>query len=82
MDLMRVHLITDARGVPLVVDTGTANEPDGKLALAMLNRLPAMVGRRGPPRRKPKIFQGDAAYGTATIIRQVAQRGVRPLLAP
>jgi transposase len=76
------HVITDARGVPLVVDTGPANEPDGKLALAMLDRLPAVVGRRGRPRRKPKIFQGDAAYGTAAIIRQVAQRGIRPLLAP
>src|SRR5262249_13606053 len=76
------HVITDAQGVPLVVQTGPANEPDGKRAIAMLNALPAVVGRHGRPRRKPKIFQGDAAYGSAAIIRQVLKRGIRPLLAP
>lgn len=75
-------MITDARGVPLVVQTGPANEPDSKRALAMLDRIPAVAGRRGRPRRKPKVFQGDAAYGIAAIIKQVWQRGVQPMLAP
>lgn len=76
------HVITDAQGVPLIVQTGPANEPDGKRAIAMLDQLPAVAGQHGRPRRKPKIFQGDAAYGTAAIIQQVLQRGIRPLLAP
>ncbi len=75
-------MIDDARGLPLVVETGPANEPDGKRAIAMLDKIPAVAGRRGRPRRKPKIFQGDAAYGSAAIQRQVVKRGIRPLLAP
>jgi len=68
--------------VPLVVATGPANEPDGKRALELLDKIPAVEGRRGRPRRKPKIFQGDAAYGSAAMIRQVSRRGIQPALAP
>jgi hypothetical protein len=68
--------------VPLVVETGPANQPDGQRAIALLDKLPAVVGRWGRPRHKPKIFQGDAAYGSAAIIQQVVQRGIRPLLSP
>lgn len=68
--------------MPLIVSTGPANEPDGKQAVALLDRLPAVDGRRGRPRRKPKTFQGDAAYGSAANVRAVLQRGIRPLLAP
>jgi transposase len=75
-------VITDARGVPLVVETGPANEPDGNRALTLLDKIPAVAGRRGRPRGKPTRFQGDAAYGTAAIIEQVKQRGIQPLLAP
>jgi transposase len=76
------HVITDARGVPLIVATGPANESDYKRAIELLDKLPAIAGRRGRPRGKPTIFQGDAAYGTAATIEQVVQRGIRPLLAP
>jgi transposase len=48
----------------------------------MLDKIPAVAGRRGRPRGKPTRFQGDAAYGTAAIIEQVQQRGIQPLLAP
>jgi len=66
----------------LVVETGPANQPDGKRAVALLDKLPAVAGRRGRPRRKPKVFQGDAAYGTEANIREVVKRGIRPLLSP
>ena len=65
-----------------MVQTGPANEPDGKCAIAMLDQLPAVAGRRGRPRRKPDRFQGDAAYGTAANIREVRVRRIQPLLAP
>ena len=76
------HIITDARGVPLAVETGPANEPDAQLALALLDKIPAVAGRRGRPRRKPKVLQGDAAYGIGWLIQQVVGRGIRPLLSP
>jgi len=48
----------------------------------MLDQIPAVAGRRGRPRRRPKIFQGDAAYGIVAIVEQVRQRGIQPLLSP
>lgn len=74
-------MITEARGVPLVVQTGPANQPDGQLAIPLLDKIPAVAGRRGRPKRKPKSFLGDGAYGTKKNIRQVLARGIKPLLS-
>lgn len=74
--------MTDAVGVPLVVRTGPANQPDAELALEMLDAIPPCAGQRGRPQRRPKAFQGDGAYGIKAIIAAVARRRVRSLLAP
>jgi transposase len=74
--------VTDAHGVPLVVRTGPANQPDAAMALEMLDSIPACAGRKGRPRRRPKAFQGDGAYGIRAVIAAVVQRRVRSLLAP
>jgi transposase len=74
--------VTDATGLPLVVRTGPANQVDKALALEMLDAIPPCGGRRGRPRRRPKSFQGDAAYGTLEIVAEVVRRRVQSLLAP
>jgi len=74
--------VTDADGVPLVVRTGPANQPDAQLALEMLDAIPPCGGQRGRPQRRPKAFQGDGAYGIKAIIAAVARRRVCSLLAP
>ncbi len=74
--------MTDADGIPLAVRTGPANQPDAELAVEMLDAIPPCGGRRGRPRRRPKVFQGDGAYGIKAIIAAVVQRRVKSLLAP
>ena len=74
--------MTDADGIPLVVRTGPANQPDANLALAMLDAIPPCGGRKGRPRRRPEAFQGDGAYGIKAIIAEVVRRRVHSLLAP
>ena len=74
--------MTAADGLPLVVRTGPANQPDAALALEMLDAIPPCGGKRGRPRRRPKTFQGDGAYGIKAIVAEVVQRRVRSLLAP
>lgn len=73
--------MTDAQGVPLVVQTGPANVHDSQPALVLLDAIPPIQGPRGPPRFRPKVFQGDAAYGTPANTKGTRERGVVPLLS-
>jgi transposase len=76
-------VLTEAAGTPLVVQTGPANERDDRRALPLLAGIPPIRGPgRGRPRRRPKVFQGDRAYGVAVIVLAVAAMRIRPLLAP
>ena len=74
--------MTDANGIPQMVRTGPANQPDAALAPEMLDAIPACAGRKGRPRHRPRAFQGDGAYGIKAIIAAVVQRRVRSQLAP
>lgn len=75
-------MLTAADGLPLVVKTTPANRHDSQMALQLLVSMPVIPGRRGRPRIKPKILQGDAAYGCVALARVVKALGVRPLLKP
>jgi transposase len=75
-------VIADANGIPLVVQTGPANERDEKRALPMLKAIPPIQGPRGRPRRKPKALQGDAGYGFDWVILAVVAMGIVSLLKP
>lgn len=74
--------MTDADGLPLVVRTGPANQPDAQRALEMLDAIPPCSGSKGRPRHRPKAFQGDGAYGIKAVVAAVVRRRVRTLLAP
>jgi transposase len=75
-------VLTEAEGLPLVVKTTPANTHDSRLALPLVAAMPPIQGPRGRPRRKPKALQGDAAYGSAGLIRQVRLLRIKPLLKP
>jgi len=68
--------------LPLVVKTTPANLHDSRMALDLVVSMPAIPGPRGRPRIKPKVLQGDAAYGCATLATVVKALGIRPLLKP
>src|SRR5262249_45037043 len=46
-------VLTDATGVPLVVQFTAANEHDLTTALPLVLNIPAVGGKRGAPKRKP-----------------------------
>ena len=52
------HIITDASGIPLVVQTGPANQRDEQLVKPLLKTMPPIQGPRGRPRSKPAVLQG------------------------
>ena len=75
-------MLTDADGVPLVVQTTPANVNDDKQLPALLDARPAVRGPRGRPRRNPGSIVGDRAYGTAAMIALVIAMGIVSFLAP
>lgn len=77
-------MLTEADGVPLVVQTTPANVPDQKQLPALLEARPAVQGPggRGRPRRNPDAIIGDRAYGTKEMIALVKSQRIDSLLAP
>lgn len=75
-------MLTEADGVPLVVQTTPANVPDQRQLPALLEARPAVRGPRGRPRRNPGAIIGDRAYGTQEMIAHVEDEGIVSLLAP
>lgn len=76
------HIVTDRCGIPLVVQTGPANQRDDRRAFALLDAFPKIQGPRGRPRIRPRSLQGDAGYGFPDLIREVRRRRIKPQLAP
>lgn len=75
-------MLTEADGVPLVVQTTPANVPDQHQLPSLLKTRPAVQGPRGRPRRNPGAIIGDRAYGTKEMIAHVEGLGIESLLAP
>jgi hypothetical protein len=74
--------VTEAGGVPLVVQTTPANVPDQNQLPRLLKAFPKVQGPRGRPRSKPGAMFGDRAYGTRKMIALVESGGIESFLAP
>jgi len=58
-----------------------ANRHDVTQLLPLVDAVPGVRGKRGHPRRRFRIVQGDRAYDSQPHRRQLRKRGSRPLLA-
>ena len=76
-------MLTDANGVPLVVQTGPANQrDDGKLE-DLLEAFPVLTdGQTGEVHLQPKALMGDRGYGFPYLIAIVVLYGILSLLSP
>jgi transposase len=70
------HIVTDARGVPLVAHVTAANVNDITHLDALVADLPAVRGRRGRPRRRHDVLQGDRGYDSQPHRDRLAARGI------
>jgi transposase len=75
------HLICDGRGVPLAVRLTGANRNDSQEAMALVEAIPSLNGKRGRPRRLPDGVLGDRGYDAAAIRRGLRARHIEPLVA-
>ncbi len=75
------HVLTDAAGVPLAVDTTPANVADISHLLPLVDGVPAVRGRRGRPRRRPDALYADRGYDSDPHRAELRARGIRPRIA-
>jgi len=75
-------VICDAKGTPLLVCIGPANQRDDALVEPMLKKLPMLPNRKGKRRKKPRALQGDRGYGFVNIIKLLVRLMIVSLLAP
>jgi transposase len=76
------HIISDAHGLPLLVNTTPANIRDEVPFIEMLDMLPPIRMPSGQSRYQPSAAAGDRGYGFPWIIAQVTARRIKSLLAP
>lgn len=65
--------------MPLVVQTGPANQNDEQRLEGLLKALPSIPTKAGKPRRVLAVM-ADAAYGVAWVVALVVAMGYRALL--
>ncbi len=53
------HLIVDGQGIPLAVSLTGGNRNDVTQLLPLLDKIPAVAGRAGRPRRTPDALLAD-----------------------
>jgi transposase len=75
------HLLTDGHGIPLAVLVTGAHRHDVTQLVPLLEAIPAVHGKPGRPRCRPKRVYGDRAYDSAPHRQQLRARGITPMLA-
>ncbi len=75
------HLLTDAQGIPLSVILTKANRHDVTQLLPLVDAIPPIRGKRGAPKRKPKLLQGDRGYDSDPHRAALKARGIQSQIA-
>jgi len=75
------HVVCDGHGVPLAIQLTGANRNDSQQALALVDAIPSLQGKRGHPRHCPDCLLGDRGYDAEAIRQGLRARHIVPLLA-
>jgi transposase len=67
--------------VPLAWTLTGGNRNDGTQLFELLDRVPPVRGRRGRPRKRPRVLLADRGYDHDTYRRRLRARGITPLIA-
>ncbi|MFD8295070.1 transposase [Streptomyces bauhiniae] len=58
----KLHVLSDAQGIPLAVEVSGANLHDSQAFKPLIRGVPAVRSRRGPRRRRPGKLRAVKAY--------------------
>ena len=74
-------MLTDAQGIPLNATVTAANVNEVTQVFRVLTDMPAVGGKPGPKRQKPKRLQGDTGYDSGPVRQLLRWLGITPILA-
>ncbi len=77
----KIHILSDADGIPLVTAVTSANTHDSVMLQPMVSAIPAVRSRRGPRRRRPGRLRTDKGYDYPVHRRWLRARGIVPRIA-
>ncbi|WP_328549589.1 IS5 family transposase [Streptomyces sp. NBC_00366] len=72
----KLHVLSDAQGIPLAVAVSGANMHDSLALKPLILGIPAVRSRRGPRRRRPVKLRADKAYFYAEHLSWLRERGL------
>ncbi|MFF3275572.1 IS5 family transposase [Streptomyces chrestomyceticus] len=72
----KLHVLSDAQGIPLAVAVSGANMHDSLALKPLVLGIPAVRSRRGPRRRRPVKLRADKAYFSAEHLSWLRERGL------
>lgn len=72
--------MTDASGIPLVVQLTAANQHDVKTLLPLVVELPAVAGKPGRPKRMPEKLVADKGFDCEALRDLLRWLGIEPAL--
>ena len=75
------HLLTDGKGIPIVVHTTAANQHDVTELLELVNDVPAIRGKVGGPRYRFEELLADRAYDSDPHREALKSVGMIPRIA-
>lgn len=74
----RLRVLSEARGLPLVVAVSGANLHNSRAFTPLVLGIPAVRSRPGPRRRRPVKIRADKAYHSAEHLRRLRHRSLVP----
>ncbi|WSW29904.1 IS5 family transposase [Streptomyces sp. NBC_01003] len=72
----KLHVLSDAQGIPLAVAVSGANMHDSLALKPLIRGIPAVRSRRGPHWRRPVKLRADKAYFSAEHLAWLRERGL------
>ena len=73
-----IHSLTDAAGMPLSTCTTPANGDERAQVLPLLDACRIRTGKRGRPRKRPRVLATDRGYDAKALRQRLRTRGIRP----
>lgn len=77
----KIHVISDANGIPLTTGVSAGNTHDSTMLQPMVEQIPSVRSRRGPRRRRPRKLRADKGYDYDIHRRRLRDHGIMPRIA-